>query len=399
MSTFQSGELRSQAAEELSLGTAREATSPQTNNDFWFKRFFGKPWWDIALSMILFCVLLLLTLLLYRFLAGWLSQKMTWEGFEKFATSPFATAVGAIGAASIAGTAVVLTLRQNKHVEASKTWWETFEWAAERAIPLKAENKALPYGTALDILSPLMDDDFGGRRFGRRARKSWALRKQACGSIVKLLNEPFREPESGTTDPATAAPATTVPTEPAAADHQGSSRSIQGARDLESIQNFIIAHPSSQAAAELSGTHYDALLMSHLASLLAEEEGLRIYANATDIRDHLPALAQYEDLNREADALLVKGEQAVVLEMKRINTVNVHSRIALEREAIRAKKLWSIAKIPTVLVTNRPISDSQVDRFRLEFSAPHFQVAQWTGKVQELRTLAGIVLDLLKPKQ
>ncbi|WP_142064962.1 hypothetical protein [Pseudarthrobacter sp. B4EP4b] len=395
---------------------------PELDSESWFKRFFGRSWWIIALWMISFCILLLLTLLVFHFLCGWLSQEWTWEGFGRFATSPFATAVGAIGAALIAGTAVVLTLNQNKNVEASKTWWETFEWATERAIPLKEENQALPYGTAIDILSPLMDDDFGGRRLGRRAAKSWELRKQACSSMIKLLNGPYtvaepgddREPttielgkkeftgesrdaentavpDAGTTSERDAA-GTTAESAIQASLELPRRRNFPDADDLESVQNFISAHPSSQAAKELSATHYESLLISRLRSLLAYDEEVDIIRNVS-----FSHTAGNKDVGRrEADAIVLKGNKAVILEVKKAAHMPIgRFREILRREITAANTAWRRMQFPTLLVTDFASSDAEFQSLRREFSTPYFQVSRWTGDSREERSLVEAALDFL----
>lgn len=54
---------------------------------------------------------------------------------QRFFMSPGVAGLAAVAAAIIGFIAISLQLRHNKQVERDASWWNTFEWVAERAVP------------------------------------------------------------------------------------------------------------------------------------------------------------------------------------------------------------------------------------------------------------------------
>ena len=422
-----------QPTDERRLGLPEDAylDAAEAKWSIWIKDFFSsfrQPWWKIILWMLLFCVLLLATILLTLFVSNLLTQTLTWAGFEKWATSPFATATGAVAAASIAGTAVVLTLNQNKRVEASKTWWETFEWAAERAIPSKKENKALPYGVSLAILNPLLDDDLGGRRITRSERKSWELRKKACESLIGLLTEPYEEDKPGLetsefqADEQAASPEGNVPNSGDPAEGQtpehaatptgkdfenavGEVRTSPKRRpvltdsDLRSVISYIDAHPRSEQARRLRDTHFEPLLIRNFESFLRKDERLRsddrvqVLTSRFDIKSHLESLDPLAPryFSRVPDALLVRGDKTLIVEIKSLQRETDSLRLqTLRKEKAQAQRVWDRGHIPTLLIVDYPIDPHHPDA-----RGENFQAVFWPGSRAGWHRVSQAVLQLI----
>lgn len=102
------------------------------------------------------------------------------QALRHFLTSPGA----AIIAASIAATAIVLQLLHTRSQDKKQDWWTNFEWAAERAVPSKTDNKALPVALSINILNSLQDS------------ADSELQKRACGGFVTLLAESLSESQN-----------------------------------------------------------------------------------------------------------------------------------------------------------------------------------------------------------
>jgi hypothetical protein len=375
-----------------------------------FLAFLRKPWWNVVFWMLLFCLLLLVTIVLAPHVSNLVTGGFTRAGIEKWGTSSFATAAGAVSAAAIAGSAVVATLKQNRRAEANKTWWETFEWAAERAIPSKKENKdqALPYGASLAILSPLLDDDLGGRRASKSEQKSWALRKQACESLIGVLRETYEKakPESeaeAIADPAGIpassteegaplsesqteglAPASKKDTLKQAGDQVEPSplrRPVLTDNDVTSVKNFVEAHPESQQSKRLLATHFEMLIGNSLATFLRNDPKQFTGEPVRILTDHRHIQLRLGGLNPRPkglpDALVVRGEKMLWVEAKSLAGASPDRvRQIISSERISAKRLWEANRIPTLL-----IHDASVGRDEF-VNEDHFRVVptgRWTN--------------------
>jgi len=82
-----------------------------------------------------------------------------------FSKTPGAAAVAALAAASIAFTGITRQVKAShaqldhqRSSEANARWWESFEWAATRAIPPGESDVALPIETSISTLTALRDD-------------------------------------------------------------------------------------------------------------------------------------------------------------------------------------------------------------------------------------------------
>ncbi|MGG7507507.1 hypothetical protein [Plantibacter sp. YIM 135249] len=91
-----------------------------------------------------------------------------------FVTSPGAAGVAAVYAALIGTTAIRHQLVHNKHVEQGASWWKSFEWVTERAIPADGR-PGLPYSVSLDMLFPLTET------------ATSSVQERACGGFVDHL--------------------------------------------------------------------------------------------------------------------------------------------------------------------------------------------------------------------
>lgn len=355
-----------------------ESPSSGTVGGSRIQRFFGKPRWVVALWLMFTCLLVAAALLLVRITYEWITQRLSWETFDKYATSSTATAVGAIGAATIAATAVGLTLAHNKNVEANKTWWETFEWAAERAVPSKKEIEALPYRTSLDILSPLMDDDLRGWRFTKASKKSWALRTQACGSIVELVNQKYA-----------AENLVEAPTDRAILNIRTSPVS-----DIESVKSFINSHPEARASRMLAATHFEELVLHQLKVFLRRDNSYEVTASPQELSARVSALAGNNVTYRiRPDALITRGEKAVAVDTKELSDYdNMQVANILKKTSQSAEQLGANSGVPTVLVTSYPIPEHVV---RNSVISPYLHLVHWDGTKQD-SYFVDMIKDLLR---
>lgn len=80
------------------------------------------------------------------------------EGLRTFLTSPGAGGLAAVCAATIAYMAVRAQLRHNKRVDLESSWWKSFEWVIERALPLDGSTTAMPEDWSLNLLTPMLGE-------------------------------------------------------------------------------------------------------------------------------------------------------------------------------------------------------------------------------------------------
>ncbi len=93
----------------------------------------------------------------------------------RFLSSPGGAGIAAICAASIAARALYVQLAHTKMKDKTQSWWDSFEWVAERAVPSKAEDEALPLALSINILNSLQETADN------------ELQQRACGGFVTML--------------------------------------------------------------------------------------------------------------------------------------------------------------------------------------------------------------------
>lgn len=153
------------------------------------------PWRQLILGFGLILVALFIADVLARLVfarimeQGWNAAAVVTE----FATSPGAAGLAAVLAAGLGFYAVHRQLKHSKQVEANRSWWETFEWAADRAIPPESKYKALPARASIEILKNLTNRELRGAGLSGAAAKSWESRQNACDSLVTILLEKENE--------------------------------------------------------------------------------------------------------------------------------------------------------------------------------------------------------------
>lgn len=77
------------------------------------------------------------------------------DWLEKFFLSPGAGGLAAVLAATIGALALNRQLDHSKRTEREKSWWQSFEWVAARAVPANKEDIPLPRATSIDVLTSL----------------------------------------------------------------------------------------------------------------------------------------------------------------------------------------------------------------------------------------------------
>lgn len=74
-----------------------------------------------------------------------------------FAKSSGLAGVLAVVAALIAFFGLNLQLSHQRRAEAGRAWWERFQWASSRALPVDPKHEALPYDAVVSTLNALFD--------------------------------------------------------------------------------------------------------------------------------------------------------------------------------------------------------------------------------------------------
>lgn len=333
-----------------------EETTVRTPGDgnSWFHRFFGQPWWAILFWMVLGCLLLLLTRFLYEFL----KHVFSWEGVGEYASTPLAAAVGTIVGATIAAAAVVVQLRHNKQVDANSSWWETFQWAADRAIPPRKEDEnALPPTVAAAMLVDLANKKFRGIRRSKEWEAMWESRQNACVGLAQALL-----PRLDPTSPL-------------------------GKEVLESMKKWTDqTKKNSTGAYELSqqvGTMFEEPLLEKLR-LLSRSHGWEVL-DWTDIGERFN-LSSGMDIG--ADVLVLKEGKGVWVELKAYpgSRAPVRSLRILADKSI--PQLQKLAKYPLLAVFTSPVPDRRIDFVRptddLHFASEGAEKSDMAEKLEKL---------------
>lgn len=110
-----------------------------------------------------------------------------------FVVSPGAGGVAAVVAASIGAVTISRQLRHNKRVEQDRSWWQGFEWATNRALPVDGSHERLPYALSINMLTPLSTS------------ASNDVQREACSGFVDHLLT-LRSGEETITEQPAAAP-------------------------------------------------------------------------------------------------------------------------------------------------------------------------------------------------
>ncbi len=104
--------------------------------------------------------------------SGYLPNVLRWVGSFVVANG---AAVATVAAAFVAFGGIAWQIGLARKTAQSNSWWQTFEWAAERAIPSKEGSIALPADTITSALNQLALD------------APTDAQKQACSGIISLI--------------------------------------------------------------------------------------------------------------------------------------------------------------------------------------------------------------------
>jgi hypothetical protein len=118
---------------------------------------------------------------------------------RSFAQSPGPAAIAAVFAASVAYAGIrsnrrtaAAALTQQKSAADADAWWATFEWASERSIPARPEDKPLPTAVTARTLERLAEV------------ATSAVQEAACSGMLDVLAERYQQDQRKRGDASTA---------------------------------------------------------------------------------------------------------------------------------------------------------------------------------------------------
>ena len=231
----------------------------------------------------------------------YLLNALRWAGSFLMANG---AAVATVTAALVALGGIAWQVRLARKTAQSNSWWQTFEWAAERAIPSKGGSIALPADTITSALNQLALD------------APTDAQKQACSGIISLIADQLdwqeqatseRRPESEENSGRTADPKQSEGGAVDARPHSGNgdqSASVLDSMDRVSDEFFSRADPSERLRLALftysESTKGTAAASPRADALAYETSFMRSLESALSVRNP----AAYESMrasNRMSD--------------------------------------------------------------------------------------------------
>ena len=210
-----------------------------------------------------------------------------------FTKSPGAAAFAALVAAAIAFCGIskqVTVSRASLDHERKATravgWWAMFEWASDRALPARREDRPLPTSVTIRTLQRLADD------------ATSSVQEAACAGVIDILTQSI-----DTTGPLSADAASPEPAASAA---------------VEALASYVQASrgtPAASAAAE--ALLYEHQVLTALAQLSHEEPTVTIFKNPPSSGDSADAVAEVDG-------------QRVIIEIKYRTTAQGHAKMAAQ---------------------------------------------------------------------
>lgn len=260
---------------------------------------------------------------------------MSWgQALRHFLTSPGA----AIIAAGIAATAIILQLLHTRSQDKKQDWWTNFEWAAERAVPSKTDNKALPIALSINILNSLQDS------------ADTELQKRACGGLVTLLAESLTKSQTSS-DVRTAVPGPSGPEIEEAVSDYVSATSNTPARS-RGAESFLRAERYERQV-------IDALNQLQILGIISEPSQDGLAASDTDVGH---------------DAIVRVGSVDVLIEVKYFDPENPPATASRRFREIRYRALRASISKPLIVIS--PLAAGLTDGQVTE--TPVVKFLKWT---------------------
>lgn len=334
-------------------------------------------WWQRWLTGILvLAIVFLLVDWLVRMAKDYTDQQ-NWSNSElaaRFIISPGLAGFLAIVAAALSFWALHrqlqhsrLALAHDQHVEANKSWWDTFEWAADRALPKGEKDQALPFSAAYGILRNLRDTEPRGARSSEDSLAAWKTRQNACDSIAKALLD--KQDNTGTES---------TEVETAVADY------LEGRTD-----------GPTPASAHLQARLYELQAIGFLETLFAHDDRVKVLTQFGEVRQYIRSLHTQESMsngrkirNHIPDAIILRNGKELHIDAYHLPTKDVVTRVS-RRVQLRAKdpspyqNSTFIVSPDTLYLIPEEVPDKAL---RSKWDIPDYiHFAQWRGAIDNDR--------------
>jgi hypothetical protein len=273
-----------------------------------------------------------------------------------FAKTPGAAGVAAVIAAGLAFWGIsrqVATSRANleheKLREQDRSWWQSFEWAVSRAVPLDRNHEALRLDVSIEVFNALLAS--------AKARNSSApteVQQSACGGMLSILTSQIEKDKRDAGAPAVHS---VVPSETTSIEQDARTQSA-----LESYVRAAQGTPGESAGARAR------LFELQIVNAIRGFSDERI-----QVRDPRQVLRESgrDSFGYWPDGLVSVGGRDVYIETKYYSSASNAQLSHGIRQSLASIRGRGISD-PMLVVTNQP--PTNVDRFRQEFAA---EVTVW----------------------
>ncbi|MCB2413265.1 restriction endonuclease [Demequina sp. TTPB684] len=211
------------------------------------------------------------------------SQAPWWQGLLDFAKSPGAAAFAALLAAVIAFGGISkqvavsrASLTHQKESAQADAWWAMFEWASDRAIPRRQDERPLPVSVSIRTLERLA------------AEATEQVQEAACAGVIDVLTPAIDAAGLGL-----------------AVDGRDAVASEGELAGFAALASYVESNAGTPAASFAAEAHvYEFRVASALVSLSTQNPRVKIYRNPPSAADH------------GADAIAVVDGLRVIIEIK-----------------------------------------------------------------------------------